>query len=330
MAAMEKFRRLMAEKGQDPLRVIGIIATLFWLALVMLAAWLTPDSLDNGGLLAWVVWILGAGLPLALIWIAVHCAQTLEVLRGEAFGLRQALQQMRGAEPAPPEQGIRETAPPARRLPAAPVPRPTPMPTPPRAAEQPAEPQAPEPQADPRADGATANPRLSPAELYFALNFPEGPDDHEAIRCLQLALDDRELARLIRAAQDVITLLAARGVYMDDLQVPETDAASWQLFAQGARGAQVADLAVIDNEAALQVTGGMLDQDEVFRDVAHHFLRRFDRLLAHRAQTDDPAVLAVLSETRSGRAFILLAQVSGMMGPDPLSDLQPDAETNDS
>ena len=62
----------------------------------------------------------------------------------------------------------------------------------------------------------------------MALNFPDGPDDHEAIRCLRLALSHPELARLIRAAQDVVTLLASRGIYMDDIQVPETDPALWR------------------------------------------------------------------------------------------------------
>jgi hypothetical protein len=101
---------------------------------------------------------------------------------------------------------------------------------------------------------------------------------------------------------------------MDELRIPESDPELWRRFAEGARGDGVAGLAVIEDEAALQTAGHMLRNDEVFRDVAHHFLRHFDRLLGRKAQVEDPQVLAVLTETRSGRAFTLLAQATGMMG----------------
>ena len=155
---------------------------------------------------------------------------------------------------------------------------------------------------------------LTAPELFFALNFPDGPDDREAIRCLRLALADPGLARLIRAAQDVVTLLAGQGVYMDELRIPETDPMLWRRFSEGARGDAVAGLAVIEDENALETAGQMLRGDEVFRDVAHHFLRHFDRLLSRKAQDENPQVLAVLTETRSGRAFTLLAQATGMLG----------------
>ena len=122
------------------------------------------------------------------------------------------------------------------------------------------------------------------------------------------------MARLIRAAQDVVTLLAGQGVYMDELAMTQTDPALWRRFAEGARGAPVAGLAVIGDDNALRTAGAMLRGDEVFRDVAHHFLRHFDRLLSRKAQDSDPQLLAVLAETRSGRAFTLLAQVTGMLG----------------
>ncbi len=151
-------------------------------------------------------------------------------------------------------------------------------------------------------------------ELFLALNFPDGPEDREAIRSLRLALADPGLARLIRAAQDVVTLLAGQGVYMDELRIPESDPMLWRRFAEGARGDAVAGLAVIEDENALDTASQMLRGDEVFRDVAHHFLRHFDRLLGRKAQEENPQVLAVLTETRSGRAFTLLAQATGMLG----------------
>jgi len=52
-------------------------------------------------------------------------------------------------------------------------------------------------------------------------------------------------------------------------------------------------------------------QDPVFRDVAHHFLRRFDRAFAAFERAADDAEIAALAETRTARAFMLLGRVAG-------------------
>ena len=67
-------------------------------------------------------------------------------------------------------------------------------------------------------------------------------------------------------------------------------------------------------EADADVLTEMMRADEVFRDVAQHFMRHFDRLLGQRAETDGDTVLAVLAEARSGRAFTLLGQITGVLG----------------
>lgn len=154
---------------------------------------------------------------------------------------------------------------------------------------------------------------VSPTELVLALNFPDGPDDHEAIAALRTALLDHELARSIRAAQDVVTLLAKHGIYMDDLPPARHDAGKWRRFLDGQRTG-MADLATIDDAKALDTGAALMREDEVFRDVAHHFLRQYDRTLARAAGGMDDGLLAAAVETRSGRAFRLLAQVTGMFG----------------
>ena len=298
MNLMQKLQDSLGRQSHRNLTVIGVVASVLWLGLALLASWLMPSQY-SGGLMTFVVRALGLLLPLGLIWFAVWTAQSLLLLREEAEALRETLDELRGgpaaARPAD-ASAPRGTAP--RRAPAQPLP-----------AAQPGRAQP----ADP-VPAATRGPELTPTEMYFALNFPDGPEDREAIRCLRLALADPVLARLIRAAQDVVTLLAGRGIYMDDLQVPETDPALWQRFCAGERGAAVAGLAVVEDVAALGTAAEMIGSDEVFRDVAHHFLRQFDQMLGARAQIDDPNVLAVLAETRSGRAFILLAQATGILG----------------
>ena len=82
----------------------------------------------------------------------------------------------------------------------------------------------------------------------------------------------------------------------------------------GPNGEAVAGLAVVDDAQALAGAAEMMRADAVFRDVAQHFMRHFDRLLGQRAETDGDTVLAVLAETRSGRAFTLLGQITGVLG----------------
>ena len=308
MSARDALQRLAAEQQRGRLLLIGAGASAAWLALAALFAALAPDDGSEGG--SALIWIIGLVLPLALIWLAVWSARSLSLLREEAQELRALLESMQDQADGGDGGMVRPAAPPQ---PEARTPRPAPA-APPRP--------APAPAARPAGDGRQASLQLdSPAateltapELFFALNFPDGPDDREAIRCLRLALADPGLARLIRAAQDVVTLLAGQGVYMDELRIPETDPMLWRRFAEGARGDAVAGLAVIEDENALETAGQMLRGDEVFRDVAHHFLRHFDRLLSRKAQDENPQVLAVLTETRSGRAFTLLAQATGMLG----------------
>jgi hypothetical protein len=52
-------------------------------------------------------------------------------------------------------------------------------------------------------------------------------------------------------------------------------------------------------------------EDAIFRDTAHHFLRRFDMLLVAFEPTASDEELVALSETRTARAFMLLGRVTG-------------------
>ena len=49
----------------------------------------------------------------------------------------------------------------------------------------------------------------------------------------------------------------------------------------------------------------------IFRDAAHHFLRRFDQTISGFAERATDADLAALSDTRTARAFMLLGRVAG-------------------
>jgi hypothetical protein len=149
------------------------------------------------------------------------------------------------------------------------------------------------------------------AEFIRALNFPENEDDIEGFRTLRRALDDRDVAKMIRASQDILTLLSQDGIYMDDLRPDKPRAETWRRFAGGERGPAVAGLGGIRDRSCLALAGGRLKQDPVFKDAAHHFLRQFDTVLTEFEGNATDQELVDMGETRTARAFMLLGRVAG-------------------
>ena len=54
-----------------------------------------------------------------------------------------------------------------------------------------------------------------------------------------------------------------------------------------------------------------MKQDTIFRDAAHHFLRRFDKSFSEFEEIASDSEIAALSGTRTARAFMLLGRVAG-------------------
>lgn len=152
---------------------------------------------------------------------------------------------------------------------------------------------------------------LSVADFIRALQFPESADDREAFRALRLALEDRTTAKLIRAAQDVLTLLSQEGIYMDDLVPDRARPELWRRFAAGERGRTIAALGGIRDRSSLTLTAARMREDIVFRDAGHHFLRSFDKTFAVFEANATDEDLAELADTRTARAFMLFGRVTG-------------------
>lgn len=310
--------------GAGRATAIGLGATVLWLLMVLLFWWLAPGDGAEGGGGVRLATLVGVLMPVALIWLAVGTARALAGLRDEAEALRAELLRMRRAAPA----GAAEEAGPLPlaafpAMPAATPPRPQPQErAAPAAARAPASRLMPARPAARRAEapqpsldlGTPAAVEVLPGDLIAALNFPDGPDDHAAVAALRHALTDPETARLIRAAQDAVTLLAARGFYMDDQPPPAVPAETWRRFAEGVRGEPVAGIGAGGDAAEAAALAESLRGDVVFRDAAHHFLRHWDRMLGSRLPglSDDEAVR--LAATRSGRAFVALARATGIVG----------------
>ena len=151
-------------------------------------------------------------------------------------------------------------------------------------------------------------------DLLRALDFPRDEKDAEGFRALRLAKRDEGTGQLLRAAEDIMNLLAQEGIYMDDLRPEIAPAHDWRLFAGGARGEEVNIVGGIHASEAMERIEARKESDQIFRDASLYFLRRFDILLKSFTESASDAQIQLLADTRSGRAFMLLGRAAGMFG----------------
>ena len=145
-----------------------------------------------------------------------------------------------------------------------------------------------------------------------ALDFPRDEADAEGFAAIRQVVADKDVADLLQAAEDTLTFLSEEGLYMEDLDPDQAPLSVWMNYAEGARGPVVSAIGGVRDEVAVAVSRGRLKRDAVFRDTALHFLRRFDALIARMAREigEDPMIVE-LGDTRTGRAFMLIARVNG-------------------
>jgi hypothetical protein len=325
---------LFARAGGAGVTMTDLVAgglSLAWVVAVLAYVLTGPTDASTLGL---VLTLLVVFLPLALIWAAVTTLRSVRALRAEAARLQATVEALRQAYLAG-QQGARQpsverkldqiaastrqtetalatfssrrdqalTQPSADR----------------KAALAPPRPPAPGEEQPGLALGTPAEdlrPPLSVADFIKALQFPENPDDKPGFRALRAALEDRTTAKLIRAAQDVLTLLSQEGIYMDDLTPDRARPELWRRFAAGERGRGIAALGGVRDRSSLALTAARMREDAVFRDAGHHFLRSFDRTFAAFEPNASDAELALLAETRTARAFMLFGRVIGVFdGP---------------
>lgn len=325
--------RPSADPAIGTAEIIAGGVSLLWLALVGGFFLFAGVGDGSGGALGTVMVLVAIFLPIALIWIAAVTLRTARMMKEEAERLQAAIDAMRHAYVSQAQGGLAkpsvekrleeiaaaakqaETAivtftsrrdtdavgPPADRKAAFVTPNPggaaEPDEQPALALGTPAE--------------STAAP-VSVADFIRALNFPDSENDREGFRALRRALDDRGLAKLIRAAQDALTLLSQDGIYMDDLRPDRARTEIWRRFAQGERGKAIAALGGVRDRSSLALTAGRMRQDTIFRDTVHHFLRLFDRTFAEFEKNATDQEVAALAETRTARAFMLLGRVTGI------------------
>lgn len=284
MADPEKLTPLGAsDEALSMAEVAGAVLGALWFGLVLFWWLAQPEGQGPGVVVAFLLLML----PLGLIWALVTALRSVRALKAEAGRLQMALDTVRPA-PVPRPAAMREPGPPLRE------------PTPPRDEQPSLGFDAPEPESE-----------LTVADYIVAVNFPDSEDDEQGIRALQMALADRDTAKLIRAAQDVLTLMSQDGVFMDDLSPEIAPSDVWRRFGAGERGKPIAQIGGVLDRNVLGFVGQRMRDDQIFRDAAHHFLRTFDRSFSAFSRAATDTELEWLAHTRTARAFMLLGRVTG-------------------
>ena len=314
------------------IELAAVALSLLWLLGAGIFFFVLKGEANGDQALRFMMTLMVIFLPVAMIWVAATAARSSHVMREESARLQAAIDGIRKTylAQAQAQQGrasagdssivkkLEEIAEAQKKTEIAlatfsstrdrAVPdllRPAPKPGDADSQQE----QAPLPLGTPAED---LSPPLERADFIRALNFPETADDEQGFAALRKALKDRQAAQLIQASQDILTLLSQDGIYMDDLRPDRARAEIWRRFAQGERGRTISALGGIRDRSSLALSAGRMKQDPIFRDTAHHFLRRFDRMLAEFAESASDNEIADLSDTRTARAFMLLGRVTGM------------------
>ena len=161
-----------------------------------------------------------------------------------------------------------------------------------------------------RADSAqntTNGLKPTPVEDFVrALNFPDDSDDAQGFFALSQASSDKDTKDLIRSAKDALKLLSQDGIYMEHFDIKVTSADLWRQFAQNKVARSAVRLGIVGDNLSLKYTAERIQKDAMFRDTVQHFIRRFDSMLRWFEKIASDDEITSLTDTKAGRAYILL------------------------
>lgn len=287
-------------EGRSAGEVIALVLSIGWMILVGTFFYFLPPTstvADRFDSLRFILILIAIFMPVAMIWVATAASQSARIMKEESGRLQAAIDGMRKTyieNRAGPVGGMQPTV--EKKLKITSVQATT-------SDDQPT-----------LALGTSAEDISQPLpnpDLIRALNFPDNEQDTRGFNALRLALKDRNTRQLVQAAQDILTLMSQDGIYMDDLRPDCARAEIWRRFAHGERGRAMASLGGIRDQSSLALTSGRMREDTIYRDAAHHFLRRFDQTLITFEPNATDEEISALSETRTARAFMLLGRVTG-------------------
>ncbi len=312
---------------------IALAITIFWLLACTIYIFGVPGALAeaSSSLLTLMITFMAMFFPVIVIWTVAYVSNSVRIMQAETNVLRTSMDQIKTVLSEKPQQddtALKEQLAEIAALTqqtdsrlnelaqlqtAAPMAEPTTVRSDAAALVE----KAPEPDDLSQTTLPLQTPTgpermpITVPEFIKALNFPENAEDKEGFRVLRRAFEERELGKLLQASQDVLTLLSQDGIYMDDLNPDKPLPTVWRRFASGQRGLTVSALGGIRDRSALTLAKTRLKNDPVFRDAAHHFLRKFDQILIEFEPMAEDSELLEMSMTRTARAFMLLGRVAG-------------------
>lgn len=309
------------KSGIHSVEIIAMVLAGLWLALT---GWFFVfGGGSDAGNVQFLITLMIVFLPVALLWVAMTAARTSRIMREESNRLKVAIDAIRQAYVTQSKSGPQASIPPevvrklneiasgqkhlettlAMLISTGKVEK-----------TQTNESDSEEDDQPTLSLGTPAEalrPPLSKEDFIRALHFPETAEDQEGFNALRRALQDHEVKQLVQAAQDILTLLSQDGIYMDDLRPDMARPEIWRAFGEGQRGRAVAPLGGVRDRSSLALAAGRMKKDPIFRDTAHHFLRRFDKAFAEFAEGASDTQLSMFAGTRTARAFMLLGRVAG-------------------
>ena len=146
--------------------------------------------------------------------------------------------------------------------------------------------------------------------LLKALHFPHDKNDKAGFMALELARKDNSISQLLRVSEDFLNLLAQDGIYLDDLKIEPPPIQAWLNFIKIDKNQHDRKLNCIGIEGHIKNLKLRAKKDTVFRDTALMLLRRFDKLLRDQLQGAEDHQIFKISETRSGKAFLIVGKIS--------------------
>jgi len=308
--------------------IIALVLTLAWLVAIGFL-FFGPSEMAGGDQNTFnaVITLVAVIMPIALIWVVASAARSARVMREEVMHIQSSIDGLRASHferhqhdeadlrPAVVKK-LEEIAEAQRRTQSQLA-----VFTSLRNVKSPEERAAvvvPEPDSDNPQTSLGLGTRaeelkepISVADFIKALDFPENEHDKEGFRTLRCALEDPATRLLVRASQDVLTLLSQDGIYVDDLNPDRARPETWRQFAAGERGRSMAALGGVRDRSSLALSAGRMKQDMVFKDAVHHFLRQFDKTFVEFEKNASDEEIVRLTDTRTARAFMLLGRVTG-------------------
>ncbi len=144
-----------------------------------------------------------------------------------------------------------------------------------------------------------------------AANFPESEDDVETLDALYDVLTDPEAASLLQCAEDTLASMADIDLYMEDFIPRLVPVTTWKDHLDGSGGSRIDGINAPVEQSRIRAK---LNSDRGFEHLCAKFMDRYEdmgrRLLA---ETDNEKLIVDLSNTRTGRAYLMIAEAAGRL-----------------